>query len=47
VRGRPLYLVSETRGFERSIRNGSQPPMDHVVAIREDPSQDLPSLPPR
>jgi polyisoprenyl-phosphate glycosyltransferase len=47
VRGRPLYLVSETRGFERSIRSGSQPPIDHVVAIREDPSQDLPSLPPR
>jgi polyisoprenyl-phosphate glycosyltransferase len=48
VRGRPLYLVSETRGFERPTPGGDRPPLDHVLTVRErDPSEDLPSFPPR
>jgi len=48
VRGRPLYLVSETHGFERSERGADPRGLDHVLTGRDgEPSEDLPSLPPR
>jgi polyisoprenyl-phosphate glycosyltransferase len=48
VRGRPLYLVSETHGFERSERAADPTELDHVLTVREgEPRGDLPSLPPR
>ncbi len=47
VRGRPLYLVRETQGFGPPPLASPERPLEAMLAIEDQPSENAPSVPPR
>ena len=47
VRGRPLYLVRETQGFGTPPLASPERPLEAMLAIEDQPSENAPSVPPR